>query len=310
MIVCPLCKYQSTKKQDLVAHIRDIHVKGLQEFICQFCDFRTTSGTAYERHNSYEHSTDRILSCKDCNYQTTDIIVFDLHRKRHTDETAFACPFCSFSAKVEATFTDHIHTHVLGLYACKDCGFKTRYEFAFILHNQQEHLKAVPFSCEFPNCDFETFAETKLQQHQYDHLDDKTKYKCGVCTYQTTDELSFKAHVSKHTKVGHEKKCPFCRYKSFNPSNFSRHLKNHTGEGLRCCTFCQFKTTRRYVLMRHVARWHDRLNKKGDAKSSVDLIKQKNKFSRQLQNVAEHNKKMNSAIEKNRKTKKLSYIIN
>ncbi|XP_039281107.1 histone-lysine N-methyltransferase PRDM9-like isoform X2 [Nilaparvata lugens] len=83
-----------------------------------------------------------------------------------------------------------------------------------------------------------------------DAASDSELTKCQLCgeAFSNTRELNL--HCRIHTAGKHA--CKFCNYKTTKKSNLIRHLKSHTGERPFSCDLCDYKATNKSHIITHL----------------------------------------------------------
>jgi len=93
-----------------------------------------------------------------------------------------------------------------------------------------------------------------LDHHDYNSADVASQIVGGIVP---VNELN----ISNLLTLGKTFKCPVCGKEMRSKVEFVRHYMTHTGERPFCCTFCSYKSTRKFTLLRHVRTVHNFLPK-------------------------------------------------
>lgn len=96
---CPECNGSFSSMEALLEHRRTVH-KSSYHVMCEECGkvFRSTSG--YRNHQKIRHSSDsNVPFCKICGKKFSSSSRLFEHRKKHSDQTYYACQKCGKSFK-------------------------------------------------------------------------------------------------------------------------------------------------------------------------------------------------------------------
>ena len=87
------------------------------------------------------------------------------------------------------------------------------------------------------------------------------KHPCDKCDYKATRAHTLRTH-KKSIHEGKRVPCTQCEHKAFDIGSLSTHMKSvHLGDKSHTCDKCDFKTSTKTVLKRHVVRRHTLLEK-------------------------------------------------
>ena len=114
--------------------------------------------------------------------------------------------------------------------------------------------------CSEENCS-EKFNTTVAHTNHMKHVHQKIKYFCTECDYQGNRKLDVKRHrESKHEFVTY--KCTKCEKHYAGQGKLKLHYESiHEGKWKYECDQCDYKTTRRFFIKRHVKNAHERAYK-------------------------------------------------
>ncbi|KAL8593092.1 hypothetical protein ACOMHN_018018 [Nucella lapillus] len=226
------------------------------KFVCQTCDFTTSSFRFYRQHMKRHPETDtRSYTCTECNFHTTKARQLLQHRKRHLHEDLI-CSFCESQFDTKENFESHLlrHTHALP-YFCHACDmrFKTRTQLTTHL---PKHRTEKPFVCQICGNGFKW--KHALKSHMVTHSATKD-HLCDICGFATAHKSQLKAHRLIHT--GDTFKCPEpgCFFEATKRQNLKYHMVTHTQEKPHQCEVCGqafslIKNMRRHMLLHNDTR--------------------------------------------------------
>lgn len=205
-------------------------------------------------------------------------------------EVKIECPTCGKVLFSKKAFNDHKLTHVT-----KKCDKCEKYISMSSSREREKHRNICTYKNEYrlnqcTVCNYKSFIKYDLQRHyKYRHSvsTNRKTYQCQFCDFFTQDtKKQFKIHLRSHTpnlkcencwRIFHSEKkltahikrahdsniftCKKCS-KSFNNKEESKH-KNHSVKlevevELLKCDKCNFTTTKRFNLKRHIWRRHGR----------------------------------------------------
>nr|CAI5823103.1 unnamed protein product [Callosobruchus analis] len=228
---CKNCHYKSAYNRDLKRHISRVHPDAISESIsCKYCKARFKSDRLLESHIARAH-LDAIakistqFECFNCTFKC--FIKTDLeshmvknHARKGTKPIKYDCKQCHKIYTRKITFDDHI------------------------VKKHPEHIALVSSDVlECRRCDYKTTYKRYLHKHKY----------------KTTHE----AYLSKHKKCMHSAEalptCTHCNTKFKTKTTLFNHIvQNHPSFASSVtskvyeCSKCSYKTTRRYLLDRHL----------------------------------------------------------
>ncbi|KAF5290130.1 hypothetical protein FQA39_LY14911 [Lamprigera yunnana] len=110
-------------------------------------------------------------------------------------------------------------------------------------------------------CNYTTDTKKYLVNHMREHKKKRETYNCLHCHYHFNTKLALEKHILKHTRERKREKhkCSECSYTSTTKWHMIRHSKTHSSNShmILMCHKCEFKTVRKFVLMRHLLQCND-----------------------------------------------------
>ena len=127
---CEQCKYQSTRKEHLIQHIKNIHED--VKYSCSQCDQKFSDQSNVNRHIKSKHEGVK-YACSHCNYEATLKSSLTIHIKSKHEGVKYACNQCDHQATQKMNLTQHIKSKHKGLkYTCEHCtkevGYQSKYK--------------------------------------------------------------------------------------------------------------------------------------------------------------------------------------
>ncbi|XP_055625882.1 zinc finger protein 436-like [Toxorhynchites rutilus septentrionalis] len=148
------------------------------------------------------------------------------HKRIHSNDKRYTCPFCKEQFLHWASRRYHIASHHTGekKFACEYCGGKFRNSSQYAIHIRR-HTGVTPYPCHI--CDRRFITGNSLKMHLLSHSDSKN-YHCDICqkSYKSSKTLRL------HRKTLHEQernyRCPLCE-RAFSQNHVLRThlLRNH-----------------------------------------------------------------------------------
>ncbi|CAH2008020.1 unnamed protein product [Acanthoscelides obtectus] len=268
---CTQCEYKTAFAYDLARHItKHTGAKNM----CTKCDASFTSKQWLDNHILQKHPeftasvSRKIYECTDCEYKSLHKQQLTMHMVKHTG-AKLTCTKCDASFISNQSLDNHVlHKHPefadsvsCKIHKCTHCEFKTTHS-----GNLASHIKkhtGTKLTC--TKCDASFTFKRTLDNHilqNHSEFTDSVSFKvheCTYCEYKTTHAQNLDRHIIKHT--GAKITCTKCDA-SF---TFKRSLDNHilrthselagsVSFKIHKCTHCEYKTTFRQHLAKHVTK--------------------------------------------------------
>ena len=217
---------------------------------------------SFLEHSGYENVTviPNEAACSEVN-STSNVNILKAKRLRQycdskSIEGKYKCAFCEFISPLISRLKQHIsdkHRDSFK-YTCDKCGKGFLSKRLLHQHTQRIHLVNVkPVSC--LKCDHTSISHREHVTHQKLHT---PKTKCGLCNFVTWD----KRCLQRHTKNKHDPniilphQCLTCKKGFSSMSELAKHQRTHSGFRPFKCTLCDYQSSDKFGLRKHVLRKH------------------------------------------------------
>lgn len=164
------------------------------------------------------------LKCRDSIPYSPNDLQKHFQMWHHGELPSYPCEMCSFSANDFQVFKQHRRTHRSTLVKCDICNNERVYSLLELTrHFTSTHCVNGNFQCE-------------------------------KCKFTTQDVGTFVQHIHRHNEIHYT--CGKCHYICFTKGELQKHLHIHSGTFPFTCQYCNYGTTRREYLIRHVLTLH------------------------------------------------------
>ena len=150
--------------------IKDVPVskqgKTVKQFLCDKCEFMTTTKANLKRHNLVVHEKIKKFVCDQCGLRFGTRANLTHHVDCiHRGLKKYSCPQCDHTAATRHKIKLHIlHVHEkVRPYKCDICSFSAAEKKALQIHIDAVHLKLKNISC--PKCEYKTHRRGFLNLH-------------------------------------------------------------------------------------------------------------------------------------------------
>ena len=267
----PDCEYKTFNKQMFDKHIanhNNYSEVSQKTFACRYekCDEVFTDKKSWLMHRDANHRRGCKVGCthSGCNFTTQSKTDLKIHLINHSKDTTFVSSVDG-SAKIsqqELYFKDHLEVDKNKYFKCTfdECGKTYESSSGLSLHMKTIHLRDTQYSCEWPGCEFKSYAKNHFNRHQKVHSG--PRYSCDYpkckAKYKVKDAL--RAHRLKEHGIGQCYECswPGCNYKAIQKCLVRYHERIHTNEKMYACTWpgCQYRCVNSSNLKPHMMNVH------------------------------------------------------
>nr|CAI5823101.1 unnamed protein product [Callosobruchus analis] len=241
-------------------------------YSCVQCSRTFNTKTLLDEHLLRRHPklaalvSSKIHECTDCDYKSTNKSNFEQHRARGVDSTISTCTQCKAPFMNEQIMGEHVikdHPNFIAsisckIYECVYCAYKTTFPERNCQINSSPH-KPIKYDCKQCHKIYTrkiTFDDHIVKKHpEHIALVSSDVLECRRCDYKTTYKRYLHKHKLKHPSVNNT----HCNTKFKTKTTLFNHIvQNHPSFASSVtskvyeCSKCSYKTTRRYLLDRHL----------------------------------------------------------
>ena len=175
------------------------------------------------------------------------------------DLAANQCSKCSFTTSSKQQLSRHFNeTHRGMVYKqCPHCDHASQNVSHLRLHIKGRHDRAKDFQC--GECPYASLESHALEAHKKAVHFKQKDVVCEVdgCDFVTTAKANLRLHVRRvHTKGPKTKACRECDYRHMTSAGVQRHYREVHLKVRFNCELCEFQTTRKTLLNKHVRMKH------------------------------------------------------
>mmetsp|Transcript_30251 Transcript_30251/g.48535 ORF Transcript_30251/g.48535 Transcript_30251/m.48535 type:complete len:212 (+) Transcript_30251:278-913(+) len=117
------------------------------------------------------------------------------HMKRHDENAAQPCRYCSKTFRDRSNLIQHLETHRVGKYACTKCEKKFQFQKSLTIHTKLHDKNDNSTKCRI--CGNVFACEYNLRQHINELHYGFAKYSCDVCGKNFTRKWNRNKHFKK-----------------------------------------------------------------------------------------------------------------
>ena len=256
LFLCNICDYTSSSQTDAKRHIQRIHL-GERRYVCNTCNKAFTSQPEVGRHLARDHNDTSLLG--------------DSDDPNNLKPETYKCQQCTYESPSRINVERHfsvVHLKERN-YQCTECG--QRYsDKKTLLQHVEKNTTTMPDGKTVLQCT----KFTKIPSRAGEHLrkDEKTNlYHCVLCNYSAKNQSGAKRHVERmHLK---EKRfvCNTCSQEFGTKKELAYHMGTEHNDLSLCenggdlhslkpealqCEYCEYSSTVRQYLERHVKAVH------------------------------------------------------
>nr|CAI5843058.1 unnamed protein product [Callosobruchus analis] len=276
ILKCRSCSYITSFPSDLKKHMFGKHSgeSSGQRKVCIECHKGFNSKQYLDEHILRKHPklidlvSSKIHDCKGCNFRTTDKGRLDSHVSTHilkndpnfslaASSKVFECSNCDYKSAYKCNLNKHMLKHAVNKsYTCKRCNVSFERKPLLNEHIFKEHSKSrasgTSEMIQCSECFYVTLYKSNFNRHLLTHIVEVHKpFTCAHCKASFKSKLSIDDHVLK--------KHP----------NFMNSISSE----IFCCTNCDFKTSRKTNLTRHMMKHVTDISSKSDETLGVTTYK-------------------------------------
>ncbi|NXB27483.1 Z518A protein, partial [Eulacestoma nigropectus] len=144
-----------------------------------------------------------------------------------------------------------LHYGELPLYPCEMCNFSAN-DFQSFKQHRRIHRSAL-VKCELCN-DEQIYTLLALTKHFISKHCVNGHFRCEECGFSTYDVGTFVQHIHKHKEIPY--KCGKCHQENFTEEELQNHLLVHTSMFSFGCPYCNYSTSRKDSLLKHIIALH------------------------------------------------------
>ncbi|KAL4235064.1 GDNF-inducible zinc finger protein 1 [Mactra antiquata] len=196
---CEICGEQFQRLEHYTNHL-SLHKAQVVESKTHVCEICGASFYLVKQLRAHLHKhQEKTLKCDFPGCQWTFHNKHDLkmHKLTHSsDEKAFICATCGFTAKCRKYLKSHekIHAKDVELLECQFCDYKCR-KTTHMRRHLRIHFGSKPYKC--PYCSYACNTHDNIRKHILETtLHEGMKvYPCKFCEYSTNSTKEFRAHL-------------------------------------------------------------------------------------------------------------------
>lgn len=228
----------------LEIHMQRVHLKTVDDFLCNLCDIVSKTFQEKSLHQSYCHcdiveSLDlnlEVLNCSMCPSQFYDSNDLLEHLSSHEEEAESnvptACILCSKVVKGYAQIFEHTKNHHFDKFThrCLVCNRSFIYGLKFLIH-VKNHKEKKPLIHLCNECGQSFPTSSHLKKHT--KVEHEKIYSCPYCinvVYKTI--TAYRQHVDGHTNT-RKYRCPMCPKTFAIRNKFKNHYAFHLNDKVR-----------------------------------------------------------------------------
>ncbi|XP_053688875.1 zinc finger protein 665-like [Sabethes cyaneus] len=259
---CHLCTEKFSSHSVLAKHIRRVHDKVANHFICLDCGNTYDTNAALREHR-ISHTDERRWECTECGMKFKRNHNLINHRKIHLVEkkvVKLKCQDCDEEFPSKSALASHRSIH--GKFCCRLCS-RTFDSIADLLqHRREEHkdsVKDTAVNCR--TCHKRFPDQEELLKHREEEHPLEVPLVCEVCKATFISTVALRAHQREHNRVILYN-CPNCPETYNSQLLLETHIKElHADCKNHVCDLCGSGYPTRKQLVSHLGR-HRNPNRK------------------------------------------------
>jgi KRAB domain-containing zinc finger protein len=264
-IQCSLCSFKTISKSHITRHMNKKHgiEQKIEDFKCYHCDYTTRQEAHLKRHNKSKHEGLR-YPCPSCDMTFSIKDSVRIHRLAVHEQIDYPCPLCEFRGKRVDSLRYHIQwKHSNNSFSCEICQYTFKTKLHLKKHISVEHAGKRYF-CQFKECEHTAKDKSSIARHVREEHHN-LRYVCDFCKSDFSHITTAKIHISnqhpgsannisiEQMEKGH--KCNQCNFVTTSKIRLNRHISIDHKESLEIgtisCEICLFKTKSKAHLSFH-----------------------------------------------------------
>ena len=239
---------------------------------CEECSYKSTRRSNLLRHMKTAHALTR-HECSVCGTNFADQCSLKRHMKTAHENIIYKCDHCDFKATRASNIKEHTNVvHFNVRFECAECDFKGTSRRALRRHHKAKHSDKFgdtenaldvlkdPGQCPSDSCNFSTVSHTALLKHiEFAHnptQEDLNKCAHEGCDYVGNTEASMKYHI-KTVHEGTSFKCDKCDQVFKSVTNLNQHHRSiHDQSTWVKCELCDHVSKTKAELKIHLHAEH------------------------------------------------------
>jgi KRAB domain-containing zinc finger protein len=273
---CRFCDYRTARSHDLSRHLERMHEGLVRErkqkmFTCKFCDHKSVWKNSLKQHLKVKHGVKRSEVNK-------EMLPFELVEKRsssasdssESDDAAQAtdnCQFCTYTSKVPSALTRHVSKmHADQCYQCKWCKYKSVWKNAkrrheMMVHPQEQEEAARLLWNKEEGEEAARLVEKERRRKKRRRLREKRRQEEEEEAEEEEEQENSNEEASDEDEAF---ECEFCEYTTTKKYALNRHVVRVHAAGTAMkgknakwkCRYCEYTSNWKYALKRHVGKVH------------------------------------------------------
>lgn len=271
---CNNCSFFTQNPRRFLTHLRDIHGEKIVINECKFCLYASRHYQKLVRHMKMVHGSTEGIN-EPAHFRRR--LAQNREAKKRKMSTELKQPAAMPSLQAIPNFPTSTKTsasdlsafnQMLQLQFLNQAAIQFNQEQAAAAAAQQDpdddDLASMEYSMNIPGsgnkllkcilCEFQSFAEEKLIEHEKMEHSKTRFFRCEKCSYVTHIKARFSKHVKYHSMP--MIKCVLCDFRTPYKWNLDRHMKNHGGNGAFKCSVCNFTADIKQSLTVHEMNHH------------------------------------------------------
>lgn len=272
---CNYCSFFTQNPRRFLTHLRDIHGEKIVINECKFCLYASRHYQKLVRHMKMVHGSTEGIN-EPAHFRRRLAQNREAKKRKMSTElkqpatmpSLQAIPNFPTSTKTSASdlsaFNQMLQLQFLNQAAIQYNQEQAAANAAVVQDPDEDDLVSMEYSMNMPGngnkllkcilCEFQSFAEDKLIEHEKVEHSKTRFFRCEKCSYVTQIKARFSKHVKYHSMP--MIKCVLCDFRTPYKWNLDRHMKNHGGNGAFKCSVCNFTADIKQSLTVHEMNHH------------------------------------------------------